>query len=170
MTFIISFGFKGLPYISPNYEGNKDYVIRAKIRKLLASLGTIKKLFININTKTGRVMIEMKEDCKNNLEKTIRAINNAPLKMLKFSWEQPLLGMKTEKPYLSLYKSWLYLEANGSFEIIHNKLSNQINEEQLIHTEEYEVFLKNMEVSDQCDQWLLENEIKKLEKELLFTK
>lgn len=162
-----SFGFTGLPYISPNYGGKENIAIRRKIRTRLDSIGTIKKLYIDENTKSGRILIELDNSKGVVLKKIISAINNAPLKAIKFSWEQPILNMKSEKAHLDNYKSWLFLEANGSFQLTKEKLHFLIQKEKLAASIELNQYLYKEEFENECELWLLEQNMKELEKTLL---
>jgi len=155
---IFSLGFEGLPYISPGYEGDKNVAMRAKIKNSLSTIGTIKKLFIDENKNNGRVLLDI-----DNKNKVISIINDSPLKMLKFSWEQPILKMKSEKPLFSPHKAWLFLEVGGTVEKTEEILLFYQKKEELISLIEYEDYLLKNDFED----WVLEQEIIDLERILI---
>ena len=155
---IFSLGFEGLPYISPGYGGDKNVAMRAKIKNSLSTIGTIKKLFIDENKNNGRVLLDI-----DNKNKVISIINDSPLKMLKFSWEQPILKMKSEKPLFSSHKAWLFLEVGGTVEKTEEILLFYQKKEELISLIEYEDYLLKNDFED----WVLEQEIIDLERILI---
>lgn len=155
---IFSLGFEGLPYISPKYGGDKNVAMRAKIKNSLSTIGTIKKLFIDENKNNGRVLLDI-----DNKNKVISIINDSPLKMLKFSWEQPILKMKSEKPLFSSHKAWLFLEVGGTVEKTEEILLFYQKKEELISLIEYEDYLLKNDFED----WVLEQEIIDLERILI---
>jgi len=159
---IFSLGFEGLPYISPNYGGDKNVAIRAKIKKRLSTLGIIKKLFIDENKNNGRVLLDI-----DNKNPVISIINASPIKMLKFSWEQPILNMKTEKPLFSSHKAWLFLEVGGTAESTEEILLFYRKKEKLISELEYEDYLAKTDFEDSYKDWILEQEIIDLERVLI---
>lgn len=162
---VFSFGFKGLPFCPDRYkfDGQSKYYIRRKIKRKFSTIGTIKKLYINEIKCFGRVLIELDTDSQIKLMKIISAINNSPLRMLKFSWEQPILNMKTENQQLLPYKSWLFLEFYNSYEKTLEILTFLEKNQEMLAVMEFNNFLKEKEFEDSCEEWLLEQQIKELE-------
>ena len=155
---ILSFGFRGLPFNPKNYISENKYFIRKKIKSYLSSLGIIRKLYINENNNYGRFLLELEDENKGKLiEKVICAINDSPIRMLKFSWEQPLLKMEKEESYLLPYKSWLFLEFDNSYEKTKQILNSLIRKQELLANVEFDKFLKEEEFELACQEWLLSN-------------
>ena len=148
------FGFKGLPHISEKYEGDKYLSSRYKIKKAFEKLGDIKKLYIDMNTGSGRVTIENITNQDN--VKIVTAICNSPMRMIKFSWEQPILEMKSDKEWLLPYKAWLFLDVDGSYTEIKQRCQKKLDFEQMIHTLEYEKYLDDTELEDEMNEWELQ--------------
>ena len=87
--------------------------------------------------------------------------------MLKFSWEQPILKMKTEKPLFSSHKAWLFLEVGGTAEKTEECLLFCRQKEKMISKIEYEEYLAKNDFEDAYEEWILEQEIIDLERELI---
>jgi hypothetical protein len=159
VSFVL--GFKGLPYISPNYKGDKYFAARKKIKHVLSPLGTIKNLYVNEQEGFGRVFID--SEGSKELLTALSYINKSPTMMFKFSWEQSLLEMKTENSFLEKYKSWLFIEDNNSLEYTLNLLNKLVYEEKMKAKNEIENFL----FENSCEEWLLNQEIISLENIIL---
>ena len=55
----IVLGFNGLPYISGNYRGEKAFAQRAKVKRAFQQIGDVKRLFINSDTGSGNVLLDV---------------------------------------------------------------------------------------------------------------
>lgn len=164
---VLSFGFRGLPYVpvKERMHDQSSYYIRRKVKKFFSGLGIIKKLYINELERFGRVLIEL--DKRKKINKVVSAINNSPTRMIKFSWYQPILKMKSEKSYLLPHKSWLFLEFDNSLEKTDEVLNFLVKKQELIASIEFNEFVRQEEFEISCQEWLLDQQIKELEKELL---
>lgn len=159
---ILSFGFKGLPYVPLEYrmDDQAGYYIRRKVKKFFYGLGIIKKLYINENERYGRILLEL--DGKRKTKQVIDAIKKSPTRMIKFSWEQPILKMKSEESYLLPYKSWLFLEIDNSFRKTVDILNQLVEKQETIANEEFDKFIEQEEFDIACQEWLIEQEILEL--------
>ena len=157
----VTFGFKGLPYISQNYEGEKSFSQRAKVKRAFQKFGEIKRLYIDSNTGCGNVRIEVSSlpEVETLASKVIEAIGNSPLGMIKISWEQEFLDTTPEKDCFLPYKSWLFMNEQGSFSEIKAIHQEKLDFEQMVHQLEYEKYLDDMEVENLWDEWILQCEI-----------
>ena len=151
------FNFKGLPHISANYGGDKYVASRYKMKKAFEKLGSVKKLYVDMNTGSGKVTIENGEN--GDIVKVVEAICNSPTRMMKISWEQSFLKQESEQEWLLPYKAWLFLDVDGSFSEIKERCQERLDFEQMIHTLEYQKHLDETEFDDFCEEWLLQCEL-----------
>ena len=153
MSSTVAFGFKGIPHISPRYKGDNYLAARSKMKKIFQQLGDVKKLYVNMDTGSGRVEIVSNDNL--DLLNVVKMICNSPMRMIKFSWETPILEMKTEQDWLHPYKTWLFLDAEGTYEEIHSKSKKILDFQQMIHELEFQ----EREFEDQCEEWALQCEL-----------
>lgn len=151
------FGFKGLPHVSDNYQGDKYLSSRYKIKKVFEKLGNVKKLYVDMNTGAGKVTIENGEN--EDIVKIVTAICNSPMRMIKFSWEQPILEMKSDKEWLLPYKAWLLEDVDGSYSEIKDRCQPKLDFDEMVHTLEYQKHLEDTELEDLWDEWEFQCEI-----------
>ena len=154
MISTTSFGFKGLPHVSDNYKGDRYSATRYKIKKNLSKLGKVKKLYIDLNTGSG--MFTLENDKNPEIMNIVTAICNSPSRMIKFSWELPILKMKSEQDWLLPYKSWLFLNVEGSYTDIMNTCKDSLEQEQQKCTEEYLQYLDDNELEGLWNEWELQ--------------
>lgn len=154
MISTTSFGFKGLPHVSDNYKGDRYSATRYKIKKNLSKLGKVKKLYIDLNTGSG--MFTLENDKNPEIMNIVTAICNSPSRMIKFSWEMPILKMKSEQDWLLPYKSWLFLNVEGSYTDIINTCKDSLEQEQQKCTEEYLQYLDDNELEGLWNEWELQ--------------
>ena len=151
------FSFKGLPHISANYGGDKYVASRYKMKQAFEKLGPVKKLYVDMNTGSGKVTIENSES--GDILKVVEAICNSPTRMIKVSWEQSFLKQESEQEWLLPYKAWLFLDVDGSFSEIKERCQERLDFEQLVHVLEHQKYLDETEFDDFCEEWLLQCEI-----------
>jgi hypothetical protein len=161
---IVNLGFSGIPYVSENYKGEKHFSERAKAKRSFQKIGEIKRLYIDANTGSGNVSLDISSSIGSGFVDTeickiINAISNSPMGMIKFSWEQPFLGTKPEKDCFLPYKSWLFQHYDGSHSEIKARHQEKLDFEQMIHTLEYKKHLEETELKDLWDEWELRCEM-----------
>jgi hypothetical protein len=152
-TPIIAFKFKGLPYLSENYKGDKYAATRGKIKGVFSKIADVKKLYVNMDAGFGRV--ELDTTNYQEITKLVVAITKSPMKMIKFSWESPILEMKSEHEKYLPYKAWLFLDDERSYEGLQEKTRMRLEFEKALDYDDY----LNREFEDEYEQWLLEQEI-----------
>jgi len=153
----VAFGFNGLPHISKNYKGDKYLASRNKIKKVFGKLGKVVKVYVNMDTGCGQIVVENENN--SDIFKIVKAICDSPTRMLKFSWESPVLEMKTESTWLQPYKTWLFLGVDGTYSDISEKCKEKLDFEQMVHVLEYKQFSENMHFESLQEEWMLEQEI-----------
>lgn len=150
---IVAFKFKGLPYLSENYKGDKYSATRGKIKGIFSKIGGVKKLYVNMDAGFGRV--ELDTTNYQEITKLVVSIMKSPIRMIKFSWESPILEMKSEHERYLPHKAWLFLDSEKSYEELLEKSRIKLEFEKAMDYDEY----LNRDFEDECEQWLLEQEI-----------